>query len=97
MARDRTHTLRWDFDYNDMLIESDENNNSASVTWTSAPAGVDIEAHRAHLNTMTAAAGDEVTTPTVDQAVYFHLDYRIVGSGGAVPVERRALLDGQQF
>jgi hypothetical protein len=92
------HTLRWDFDFNNSVAESDENNNSASVTWTSAPAGsVDLEAQRAYLNTMTAGAGDEVTTPAVGQAVYFHLDYRLTGSDAAVTVDRRAVLDDQTF
>jgi hypothetical protein len=92
------HTLQWDLDYDNMLTESDENNNSTLVTWTSEPTGgIDIEAQRAYLNTMPASAGDEVTTPTAGQAVYFHLAYRIVGSGGAVPVDRRAVLDGEPF
>ena len=94
-----THTLRWDFDFNSSLAESNENNNSASVMWTSAAAGsVDLEAQRAYLNTMTGGEGDEVTTPAVGQAVYFHLDFRLIGSGdAAVSVERRAVLDGVPF
>jgi len=93
-----SHTLRWDLDYNNTVAETNESNNSATTMWTSAPAGtVDLEAQRAYLNTMPSAAGDEVTTPAVGQAVYFHLDFRVVGSGGAVAVERRAVLDGQTF
>lgn len=93
-----SHTLRWDFDYNNQLTESNENNNSASVTWTSVEGGnVDIEAQRAYLNTMTAAEGDDVTTPAVGQEVYFHLDYRVIGALGAIAVDRRAVLDGETF
>jgi len=92
------HTLRWDLDYNNTVAETNENNNSATSMFTAAPAGsVDLEAQRAYLNTMPSAAGDEVTTPTVGQAVYFHLDYSVIGAGGAVAVERRAVLDDQAF
>ena len=92
------HTLRWDLDYNNTVAETNESNNSATTMWTSAPAGsVDLEAQRAYLNTMPNAAGNEVATPAVGQAVYFHLDFSVVGSGGAVTVERRAVLDDQTF
>ncbi len=29
-----THTLRWDLDYNNTVVETNESNNSASTTWT---------------------------------------------------------------
>ena len=93
-----SHTLRWDLDFNNSVAESNENNNSASTMWTSAPAGsVDLEAQRAYLNTKAGGAGDEVTTPAVGQTVYFHLDFRVIGPGDAVVADRRALLDGQAF
>ena len=93
-----SHTLRWDLDYNNTVAETNESNNSATFMFTSAPAGtVDLEAQRAYLNTMPSAAGDEVTTPAVGQAVYFHLDFSVIGAGGAVAVERRAVLDDQTF
>lgn len=93
-----SHTLHWDLDYNNTVAETNESNNSAATLWTSAPAGtVDLEAQRAYLNTQPSAAGDEVSTPTVGQAVYFHLDYSLIGAGGAVAVERRAVLDEETF
>ncbi|HVO22241.1 MAG TPA: CARDB domain-containing protein [Candidatus Margulisiibacteriota bacterium] len=92
-----SHTLRWDFDFDNKLSETNENNNSASAMWTSPSGSVDLEAERAYLNTMTAGEGDEVTTPAVGQAVYFHLDYSLIGSGGAIAVDRRAVFDGQTF
>lgn len=92
------HTLRWDLDYNNTVAETNESNNSATSMFTALPAGsIDLEAQRAYLNTQPSAAGDEVTTPTLGQAVYFHLDYSVIGAGGAVAVERRAVLDDQTF
>jgi hypothetical protein len=97
VATQGSHTLRWDLDYDNQVAESDENNNSASTMWTSAPAGsVDIVAQRAYLNTMPQAQGDEVTAPTVGQTVYFHVDFRLVGTA-AVAVDRRAVIDDQTF
>ena len=96
-ATEGTHTLRWDLDFDNSVAESNENNNSATETWTSAATeSVDLEAQRAFLNTMEAGAGDDVTTPAVGQAVYFHLDYRLIGPN-AVTVDRRAVLDGEPF
>ena len=92
------HTLEWDLDSSNAVTESDENNNSASTTWTSAPTGsVDLEAERVYLRTMTSGNGDEVATPSVGQTVYFYLDFRVVGSGDAIRADRQATFDGQPY
>ncbi len=93
-----SHTLRWEIDFNNMVAESNENNNAASTTWTSAPAdSVDLEAQRAYLNTMPGGAGNDVAAPAVGQTVYFHLDFRVIGAGAAVAADRRAQIDDQTF
>jgi len=97
-----THTLQWDLDYTNAVAETNENNNSAATTWTSAgptptPAnGVDIEAQRAFLRTA-AGGGDEVATPAVGQTVYLHVGFRLTSPAGSVAVSRRARLDGVEF
>lgn len=91
-----SHTLRWDLDFDNMVTESNEQNNAAATTWTSAPTGsIDLEAERAYLNTMPGGAGNDVAAPAVGQTVYFHLDFRVIGAGGAVAADRRAQIDGQ--
>jgi len=92
------HTLEWDLDSNNAVAETNENNNSASTTWTSAPAGsVDLEAQRAYLRTMAGGNGDEVATPSVGQTIFFYLDFDIVGPGSAITADRLATLDGQPY
>jgi hypothetical protein len=92
------HTLRWDLDFNHAVAESNESNNTVSTSWTSAaPGDVDLVAERAYLNTMARGAGNLVTVPVVGQAVYFHLDFSLVGAGGAVAISRRAVIDGHPF
>jgi len=57
--------------------------------------GVDLEAVRAFLRTG-AGTGTDVTVPTVGQAVYLTLRYRVVGPGQAISVSARALIDGTE-
>jgi hypothetical protein len=91
-----SHTLRWDYDYNNSVAETNENNNSASKSFTSA-ASLDIAATRAYLRTAPGGGGTEVDPPAAAQTVYFHGDFQVTGSGGAVAVTQRALLDGSVF
>ena len=90
-----THTLRWDFDYTGTVAETNENNNSASKTFT--PTGTDIAATRAYLRTASSGGGSEVVTPALGQAVYFHADWSIGGNANAVTVSQRAVMDGNTF
>jgi hypothetical protein len=91
------HTLRWDFDYNNQLTESNENNNSATATWTSSAVSVDLAANQAFLKTMSGGEGDQVVTPTAGQTVYFYVDLTVAGPDSGVMVDRRALIDGDVF
>jgi hypothetical protein len=88
-----THTLQWDLDYGNTVSETNESNNSASKTITPT-GGIDIVAQRAYLRTASGGGGSEVSQPTVGQPLYLHADYQVTGSGGAVAVTERALLDG---
>ena len=90
-----THTLRWELDVDNTVAESNEANNAAAVNWTTG-SGLDVAAARAYLRTG-ANSGDEVTTPTLGQSVYFHFSYRVVGADSAVSLSRRALLDGNAY
>jgi hypothetical protein len=91
------HTLRWDFDYNNQVNETDETNNSATAMWTSSAVSVDLAANQAFLKTMTGGMGDEVMTPTVGQTVFFYVDLTVAGPDSGVMVDRRALIDGDVF
>ena len=91
------HTLRWDFDYDNTVAETDESNNSETWAWTSSSASVDLSANRAFLKTMAGGTGDEVTTPSVGQTVFFYVDLTVVGPDSGVMVDRQALIDGQPF
>lgn len=90
-----THTLRWEFDYDHRVSESDEGNNSASATWASSN-GFDFVAQRAFLKTA-SNAGVEVVTPSTGQTVYFHFDLQVVGPDRQTSISVRASLDGTQF
>jgi hypothetical protein len=92
-----SHTLRWDFDYNNAVPESNENNNSVSKTITPAGNSLDIVAQRAYFRTAASGGGTEVSTPAVGQSLYMHADYQLTGSGNAVSVTERALMDGTVF
>ncbi len=92
-----SHTLRWDFDYNNTVPESNENNNSVSKTVTPAGNSLDIVAQRAYFRTASSGSGTEVSTPTVGQSLYVYADYQLTGSGSAVSVTERALMDGTVF
>jgi hypothetical protein len=89
-----SHTLQWDFDYGNTVGETNENNNSTSKSFTPSGGAIDIVAQRAYLRTAASGGGSEVTQPASGQAVYFHADYQVTGSGNAVTVTERALLDG---
>lgn len=93
-----SHSLRWDLDYNNVVSETNKNNDSASVTFTVADSGptLDIVAARAYLETA-AIGGTEVTAPAVGQTVFFFLDWQVNGSGSNVAVSERAVLDGAVF
>jgi subtilisin family serine protease len=90
-----THTLQWTLDYNNSIAETNENNNSASATFTPA-AGVDIVAQRAYLRTAAAGGGIESDPPAAGQVVYFYTDYQ-VNTSSSVTVTQRALLDGSAY
>src|ERR1043165_8700087 len=91
-----SHSLQWDLDYTNTVAETNENNNSASLSITPASAGIDIAAQRAYMRTAAAGGGTEVGTPAAGQAVYFHGDFQVTGSG-TVTVTERAQLDGSTF
>jgi CARDB len=91
------HTLRWDFDYDNTVAESDETNNSATAMWTSSVVSADLVANRAFLKTMNGGDGDEVSTPAVGQTVFFYVDLTVAGPDSGVMVDRRALIDGEEF
>jgi len=89
------HTLQWDLDFDDDVVEANEANNSTSTHWSAgAP---DVEAQRAYLHTQAGSAGMDVAAPAVGERVYFHLDFRVSGTAGPVEVSRRALIDDQTF
>jgi hypothetical protein len=96
VATGGTHTLTWELDYTNAVEETSESNNAASKVFAPTTAGIDIEAQRAYLQTA-ANGGSEVDVPGVGQAVYFHLDWRVVGSGSPIAFDLRALLDGASF
>lgn len=91
------HTLRWELDTDNRVTESNENNNTASFTYTTAATGSrDLEALRAYLATEPDGE-NEVANPTLGQAVYLHVEYRVGGSGAAFMAQIEAMLDGESF
>ncbi len=93
-----SHTLRWDFDFDNAVAETNEGNNSVSATWTSSATGeVDLSANGAFLKTMTGGMGDVVVSPDVGQTVFFYVDLTVAGPDSGVMVDRRALIDGDVF
>lgn len=88
-----THTLQWDLDFDNAVMEVNEANNSTSAHWRTGAA--DLEAQRAYLKTQAGGTGMDVTTPAIGQPVYVHLDFRVTGTAGPVAVSRRAVIDDQ--
>jgi hypothetical protein len=87
--------LRWTVDSGGEINETDENNNSAEVTFTTGgTTTVDILAERAFLRT-DVNAGDEVAQPDVGQQVYVHVDYDILATAPVSGVVQ-ALIDDQE-
>ncbi|MCU1348687.1 MAG: serine protease, partial [Acidobacteria bacterium] len=91
-----SHTLQWDLDYLNTVVETNENNNSASKSFTPTAGGVDIFNERSYLMTGASLGGSEVNTPAVGQAVYLYADYS-VNAGSAITVSQRALMDGTLY
>lgn len=87
------HTVVWRLDADNAISETDENNNTAQVTFTTGVTGsVDIQAERAYLRTA-ANGGTEVTQPDVGQDVFVHADYVVTGSTADFNGTVRALID----
>src|SRR5207245_7328317 len=91
-ATEGSHTLRWDFDYLNQVVETNEQNNSVSDAFIVQ--GFDIQADRAFLRTAPGGGGSEVLTPAIGDTVYFNVDWSASGSSGARTVSTRALIDG---
>jgi len=93
-----SHTLEWNLDYNNAWAETNENNNSATKTFTPGPPAptLDFQAQQASLRTA-ANGGTQVTSPVVGQTVFFTLAWQLTGSGSTVNVSQRAMLDGTAF
>jgi hypothetical protein len=90
------HTLRWEFDSDDVVAESNETNNAAEITFAAVDASqFDIQAKRAFLRTSPEQSGVEVTSPTLGQPVYFYTAYLLAGTEFPVTSSVRALLDGE--
>jgi subtilase family serine protease len=88
-----THTLRWDLDYNNLVPEANESNNSVTKTFTVAPSSsVDLVAVRAYFKTA-ASGGTEVITPVVGQSVYPFVDVQVTAPGSTT-FDVREVLDG---
>jgi hypothetical protein len=94
-ATEGIHTVRWELDDDNMISETDENNNVAELTFSVDPTCADIEAERAYLRTE-PNAGDEVAQPAIGQDVFFHVDFRVVGGGAPFEADIRALIDDEE-
>jgi len=95
-ATSGSHTLRWDLDYYNTVAETNELNNAVSKSFTSS-GGVDIVTQRSFLRNASGGGGSEIATPSVGQAIYFHVDYQVSGSGSTIDFNHRATLDGNLF
>jgi len=90
------HTLRWEFDFDNAVAESNETNNAAEITFAAVDASqFDIQAKRAFLRTSPEQSGVEVTSPTLGQPVYLYTEYLLAGTEFPVTSSVRALLDGE--
>lgn len=91
------HTVRWDLDYTN-TVQAAKATKSASKTFTSASggSGLDLVALRSYLKS-DLSGGAEVAQPAVGQTVYFYFDWQVTGTGSAVAVANRAVLDGNVF
>ncbi|MFB3812705.1 MAG: M6 family metalloprotease domain-containing protein [Terriglobales bacterium] len=87
-----SHTLRWELDHTNVVTETDENNNVASVTFGSS-SGTDLAATRAYFKDAVGTAGVEVPTPTVGQVVYPYIGWTLTASA-PVTAAKRATIDG---
>ena len=91
-----SHTIEWDFDYGNLLVETNKGNNTV-IDHFAAATSVDVVAERSYLRTQSGGLGIEVGQPAVGQTVYFTLDWSINGTGSAVNVSNRAILDAVVF
>ena len=91
-----SHTLEWDLNYDDSVVESNYNNDTAFYDFSTAGTTVDIIAQQAYLMTG-ADSGSTVVTPSVGESVYFTVDYEVTGASGFINVDYEALLDGSVF
>jgi CARDB protein len=90
------HTLRWEFDFDNAVAESNETNNAAEFTFASVdPAQFDLQAKRAFLRTAPDQSGVEVASPSLGQPVYFYTEYLLAGTDFPVTSSVRSLLDDE--
>ncbi|HYL77666.1 MAG TPA: hypothetical protein VEU96_25855 [Bryobacteraceae bacterium] len=90
-----THTLQWDLDPGNTLIETNKSNNAAIDVFVTADPN--LVAQRAYLRTQAGGLGSEVDPPAVGQTVYLTLDWQFTGTGKTVAVAQRAVLDNSTY
>ncbi len=91
-ATSGSHTLEWILDTNANISESNENNNLA--TKSSTTTGWDLVADRVYL---LDGAGNEVTTPSVGESIYFYSDWHCNGSGTTSSFRSEFRLDASLY
>jgi hypothetical protein len=92
-----THTIRWDFNYNQLLPEQNYVNDTLQMTFTPVAAPIDLSAQRASMRSASGFGGIEVASPNVGNTVYFHLQWLAYGAVSPLGVDIRATLDGATY
>jgi len=91
------HTITWNFNYDQLLPETNYSNNSIQMTFSPIAGPIDVIAERAFLRTAPQNSGIEVAAPKTGDTVYFHLDWFINGAITPLAFDVRATLDGVTY
>ena len=95
-ATSGTHTLTAVIDVNNQITESNENNNSATKSFTISGGSPDLAATKVYMRT-SVNGGTEASTPTVGQQVYFHVDFGNISSVSTNIFRWIIRLDGNDY